>query len=979
MFLRSLPFLACSVFALASPAFAANLVANAGFEDSALAPWTAFAGAATLARSTVDAHGGAASVFVSGRTQNYGGPSQDITASLVPGTRYIVSAWVRMNSSATTHLSLNIKRVLGGSTTYTEVDSLTTDHQRWVKLSGSWLYDPSGSPSEVSVYVIGPAPSLDFFVDDVSVQPWPSYSTTPSTAADFVRRSGAGLVVGASDTPIRLVGVNFTAYDDESETADAVFRSHEFDPEVDFARVAALGGNVVRLNLWWKLFENESAPYTYKQEGWDWLERNLAAARAAGVRLILDMHAPQGGFQGPGSASAYWNTPSLQARHDALMTAIASRYRDEPYIAAIDVLNEPLPPNDAAWRARAAALVAAVRSVDSNHLVIVEQSFADDYGPFLLADPKILYEYHWYERWRYTSQLSYPNGSGDYGISYPDADVTVPPYDDVAGALEPDATAAAGNSPWTELVGAPFTVSDAGVFGGVPVAWASGMTGKLWVDDLRVEELDGSGSVVRTLTSVDIEKMPADWWFLDEYAPWHSFTGDWTASAISGSGSWGVENSGHRGDASISIRSATGTYTVGSHKLLVALKQGHRYRVCGWVKGEALTGSAGLGMRLYGFAPWETFTPFTKATLEDVLMAEGATFYANAGVPVNIGEFGQSPRNFTAARGGGQWAADMLDLFEAHGISAQWFDWHSGNFGAYNNTLGFPEPVAANQPLLDLLAAKFGGPGLPSLIAIAGRDRTQRVGTAVALDGSGSVGTVDTWLWQQTGGTPVVLTGADTSSVSFDGPATPGFVTLKLTVHGPAGSSEDSVTIEFVEPCPSVLDESGCLDAYTASVSIDERRAGSEKLKVQWKGFTTATTTADFGDPVSGTSRYSLCFYGDGALAGEYLVERAGASCAGAPCWKPSGEGWTYKDGGASADGMRMIAVKPGSAGGGSAKVMGQNKASKGLASLPTGTPAAMMAASDLVMQLRVDDGSCVSTVLGWTSAKDSTRLVGGR
>lgn len=978
MSIRRLPFLALVFAALATPSSAANLVANPGFEDPTVAPWIAFAGAATLARSTVDAHEGAASVFVSARTQTWGGPSQDITASLVPGTRYIVSAWVRMDSDTTTRLSLNVKRVLGG-TTYTTVDSIQVDHQRWVKLSGSYETTPSGTPSEVSVYVTGPDPSLDFFVDDVSVEPWPEYSVTPSTPADFVRRSGAGLVVGPSESPLRLLGVNFTAYGDETEDADAVFRGHEFDPEVDFARVAALGGNVVRLNLWWKLFENESAPFTYKQEGWDWLERNLVAARAAGVRLILDMHAPQGGFQGPGSSSAYWNSPSLQARHDALMVAIATRYRDEPFVAAYDVLNEPLPPNDAAWRARAAALVAAIRSVDTNHLVIVEQSFADDYGPFLVADPNVLYEFHWYERWRYTSQLSYPNGAGDYGLSYPDANVTVPPYDDVPGALLQGATAATGTTPWTELVGAPFTVSEANVFGGVPVAWASGMSGKLWIDDFRIEEIDGNDNVIGTLTSVDIEKKPAEWWFLDEYEPWHSFTSDWAPAAISGSGSWGVEASGHRGDASISIRSATGTYTVGSHKLLVALKQGHRYRIRGWAKGEALSGSAGLGVRLYEFAPWETFTPFTKDTLEDVLMAEGMTFYANAGVPVNIGEFGQSPRNFSASRGGGRWARDMLDLFAAHDMSAQWFDWHSGNFGAYTNTLGFPDPVAANQPLLDLLAEEFGGPGIPNLIAIAGRDRTLRVGSAVELDGSASVGTVDTWLWEQTAGTPVALTGADSATASFPGLSSPGSVTLRLSVHGPAGASEDAVTITFVEPCPSLLDESGCLDAYSATVSIDERRAGSERLKAQWKGFTTATSTADFGDPVTGGSRYSLCLYGDGALAAEFLVERAGASCSGVPCWKASGEGWSYKDRVASADGIRQIAVKPGSTGGGSAKVLGQNKASKGLASLPTGSAASLVPAAEVVMQLRVDDGSCLSTAIGWTSAKDATRFTGGR
>lgn len=979
MYLRLLVTVFVVVACASGRSVAANLVANASFEEVSLTPWVPFASAATLSRSTVYAHSGSASVHVVARTHFYGGPSQNLAHSLIPGRRYVVSAWVRMLTDSNSSLSLNIKRVVGNAVTYTNVDSIQTSHQRWVKLSGSYDYSPSGLATEVSVYVMGPEPAYEFLVDDVSMEPFPTYVTTPATAADFVRRDGTSLVVGDPPAALRLLGVNFNAYSDEDENADTVFRGHDFDIDVDFQRVADLGGNVVRLNLWWKLFENGSAPYTYKPEGWAWLERILVAARAAGVRLILDMHAPQGGFQGPTSTSAYWSSPSLQARHEALLVALASRYKDEPYIAAYDILNEPLPPTDAVWQVRAAALVSAIRAVDQNHLIIVEQSFADDYAPFVLADPNLLYEFHWYERWRYTSQLSYPNGAGDYGISYPDAAVTIPPYDDVAGDLVATAIAPTGTSAWTETVGTPFVVSNPQVFGGVPVAWATGISGKLWVDDLRVEELDSNDNIVRTVTSVDIEKKPTQWWFLDEYEPFHSFTSDWAGSALSGIGSWGVESSGHRGSASLSIRSASGTYTVGSHKLLFALKQGHRYRIRGWVKTDSLSGSGGLGIRLHELAAWESFQPFTKASLETSLMAEGLSFYSNAGVPVNIGEVGQSPRNFTPGRGNGQWARDMLDLFETHNVSVQWFDWHSSNFGAYTNTLGFPEPIGANQPLLDILAQAFGGPGLPNLIAIAGKDQRARLGTTVGLDATGTVGTVVSWLWEQTAGDAVVLGGAATAQPSFVAPSSAGLLTFKLTVMGPAGQSEDTVAIEVFEPCPQTFDATGCIDAYSATVSVDERRPGSEKLKVQWKGFTAPTSMADFGDPVLGSSRYALCLYVDDGLAAELVVDRAAGLCNGAPCWKESRTGLSYKDNRASADGIRQVSIRSGAAGAGSVKISGNNRLSQGLTSLPVGTAAALAAGSTQAMQVRVSDGRCVSSRIGWIATRDGTRFSGGR
>jgi hypothetical protein len=88
----------------------------------------------------------------------------------------------------------------------------------------------------------------------------------------------------------------------------------------------------------------------------------------------------------------------------------------------------------------------------------------------------------------------------------------------------------------------------------------------------------------------------------------------------------------------------------------------------------------------------------------------------------------------------------------------------------------------------------------------------------------------------------------------------------------------------FVELCCLALDETGCLDTSAATISIDERLAGSEKRKVRWRGLTTATYTSDFGTPVLGSSRDSLFLCNDGPFGGAFLVDRVGASSGGSPC-----------------------------------------------------------------------------------------------
>ena len=106
--------------------------------------------------------------------------------------------------------------------------------------------------------------------------------------------------------------------------------------------------NVVRFNLNYRVFEDDAQPFVYRQDGWQWLDRNLNWARQAGVRVILDLHSPQGGADVGASASGtdLWTDDTNQQRLVALWKEIATRYRDSTWVAAYDLLNEPDPPVD---------------------------------------------------------------------------------------------------------------------------------------------------------------------------------------------------------------------------------------------------------------------------------------------------------------------------------------------------------------------------------------------------------------------------------------------------------------------------------------------------------------------------------------------------------------------------------------------------------------------------------------------------------
>jgi len=212
--------------------------------------------------------------------------------------------------------------------------------------------------------------------------------------------------VDEAGTPVRLRGV---AFGNEVYSKNPLPTRHH--DETDFARLRAMGMNLVRFYLYYGTLEDDTAPFRYKDSGWDWLDRNVAWARANGVYLILNVHAPQGGFQSLGEGGALWSQPANQERFVAMWRAIAARYAEEPVIAGYDLLNEPVVPHDKReWQQLAQRTASAIREVDRRHTVIVERVNAiagqwdnDAEMNFVtIDDANLVYTFHFYEPFAFT-------------------------------------------------------------------------------------------------------------------------------------------------------------------------------------------------------------------------------------------------------------------------------------------------------------------------------------------------------------------------------------------------------------------------------------------------------------------------------------------------------------------------------------------------------------------------------------------------
>ncbi|MFQ5857204.1 MAG: cellulase family glycosylhydrolase [Anaerolineae bacterium] len=289
----------------------------------------------------------------------------------------------------------------------------------------------------------------------------PTATTPGPSPTDFVRRQGNQLVVGSDEQPIRLRGVNFSADRLEpvgggnwfigtcqqlasNTSTNAVTNWYQ---EKHFQSIANIGFNAVRVNMHYRIFEDDTNPGVYKESGWNFLDHYVQWARNHNLYLILDIHVPPGGLQPTGGGGAcLWDDESNQTRLINLWQAIAQRYANEPRIAAYDLLNEPQPSGNSLsegvdkYQTLMQQVVNAIRSVDQNHLIIVERinwmmnadgtSPLSDFTSEILNAFKVavndntgnlIYDFHYYPPGVYVLQNE--GGNPDDG-NYPDPNVT---------------------------------------------------------------------------------------------------------------------------------------------------------------------------------------------------------------------------------------------------------------------------------------------------------------------------------------------------------------------------------------------------------------------------------------------------------------------------------------------------------------------------------------------------------------------------
>lgn len=508
----------------------------------------------------------------------------------------------------------------------------------------------------------------------------------------FVHVEGEQLV-DASGAPLAIEGIGADLSDDESV----------------YAASAAMGMNFVRLYFGAADLDDVSSPDSFNAAALAGMDASVAWARRYGLQVVLALGVPPGGSSIECKNDAFWDSAEHQSRMLELWRMLATRYAHEPAVAGYSLLDIPNPNRSIEqWRTLAERAAKTVREVDRQHTLFVGRALSVDCAFDLpasqtfvrLSDDNVVYEFDRVQPWSYVAQLTDPATTPDEGTlpefgPYPNehklsiehdkrvwlywSDDSRPPTPVLK--LKPEETE------WTKKTFF-YTVTEPQFAYAVPALQADNVAGKVYFDDLVIDEL--IDSTEHTVFDLDIES-PDGWYF---------WQGDKEGNPLEGTGVVRSESSAHRGRASASISGTTTFANLGAEDWAIFLvKPGATYRVTAWLKGEDIGDLASARVRLDFWGYSEALHGFDRSSLEEKFTDFRAWGRA-ARVPMAVSCFGTGRPTFENGRGGSSWISDMIDIMRERELGFVYWAYHDRDFG-------ISDGETVNEPLVDLLTEKL--------------------------------------------------------------------------------------------------------------------------------------------------------------------------------------------------------------------------------------------------------------------------------
>lgn len=136
-------------------------------------------------------------------------------------------------------------------------------------------------------------------------------------------------------------------------------------------------------------FFKSLGPRVLKVDGFKHLDRAIAACASHGIYTILDLHTCPGGQNGGWHCDSgvhlanFWMHKDFEDRVVWLWTELANHYKDNPWVAGYNPMNEPADSRHTRLVSFYDRVHAAVRSVDKRHILFLDgNTYATDFSHF---------------------------------------------------------------------------------------------------------------------------------------------------------------------------------------------------------------------------------------------------------------------------------------------------------------------------------------------------------------------------------------------------------------------------------------------------------------------------------------------------------------------------------------------------------------------------------------------------------------------
>ena len=191
---------------------------------------------------------------------------------------------------------------------------------------------------------------------------------------------------------------------------DNFLKSYFTEPDAEY--IHSLGLNLVRIPINYHLFEDDMNPGVIKKEAFKYLDRVIDLCAKHQIYTIIDLHALPGSqnqhwhSDNPTQKAFFWVYKEFQNKVVHLWEVIAEHYKDNPWVAGYDLINEPADPSGEKLVPYYKRLYDAIKKVDPNHIMFIEgDNFAKDFSHFTEVWDNVVYTNHDY---------ALPGFTGDY-------------------------------------------------------------------------------------------------------------------------------------------------------------------------------------------------------------------------------------------------------------------------------------------------------------------------------------------------------------------------------------------------------------------------------------------------------------------------------------------------------------------------------------------------------------------------------------